>query len=60
MLRVLTVKISFDPAVITQDQITDSLNEHLHGIAVEEDWTENPDTGGYVPFDWTYVEEGRD
>lgn len=50
----LNVTVDYDPTMITQTQLTDSLNEYFHGLGQDLNSPSNSDTGGYMALDWGY------
>lgn len=50
----LVLTLSYDPEAISQTELTDTINEFLHTLAVNEGWQSDEDTGAYDTLDWEY------
>lgn len=58
--RFLQVNIEYDPERISAAEITDSLNENFHAIALDKGMIEDEPTGGYEGLDWSYIIVGAE
>lgn len=59
MAKVL-VAVEYDPKRLLAADITDTLNELLHGLAEDRDLDPDANTGGYKQLDWEYRDENGD